>query len=245
MGIGYVVHGRTDRGRSREVNEDSLGQRALPDGMIAVVADGVGGQPGGAFASRLAVARILDSDALTAAAAPAERLAAACAEANAALREAQQTHAGYEDMATTVVALLAQAEQAAILHAGDSRCYRWRGGVLTLLTRDHTVAEQMVEDGPIPAAAAGRTPYQHILTRALGLDDSFEHTLIDSRLAPGDVYLLCSDGLSKPLADSELAAVLAEQTDAAAVEALIEAANDAGGPDNISVILIRCVETDA
>lgn len=239
----YVIHGASDRGQRRAVNEDSIAYRQLPGGVIAVVADGVGGQPGGAFASRLATEHILQAAQQEPPADPVEQLDRLAARANAALRQAQASHQGYEEMATTVVALLARGHRAAVLHAGDSRCYRWRHGNLTLLTRDHTVAEQMVDDGTITPADVGRTPYQHILTRGFGLSDAFDHTLIELILEPGDVYLLCSDGLSKPLSDAEIAAVLSQTADAKATEALIAAANEVGGPDNISVILIRCVET--
>lgn len=239
----YLIYGATDRGQHREVNEDSHAYQHLSAGLIAVVADGVGGHPGGAFASALATDTVLQAiaqpsptDSLPA------RLVSACAAANSSLRRAQQTHSGYEQMATTVVALLAHGAQAALLHAGDSRCYRWRQQRLSLLTRDHTVAEQMVADGTIAPSDIPRTPYQHILTRGLGLADAFEHQLIEFRLEPGDVYLLCSDGLSKPLSDAEIAAALAAQPPATAVNTLIETANQAGGPDNISVILIHCVE---
>lgn len=240
----YLIYGASHRGQRREANEDSYAYQLLQHGLIAVVADGVGGHPGGAFASALATEQILQAAAQASASAPLpEQLLATCSQANTALRQAQQTHSGYEQMATTVVALLARGPQAALLHAGDSRCYRWRHQRLSLLTRDHTLAEQMVEDGTIAPSDIARTPYQHILTRGLGLGNTLQHSLIEFDLEPGDLYLLCSDGLSKPLSDAEIAAALAHhQPEAAAAEALIDAANQAGGPDNISVILIRCLE---
>jgi serine/threonine protein phosphatase PrpC len=241
----YVVHGASDRGRQREVNEDRIAHRLLPAGLLALVADGVGGHPGGAFASALVVEHVAQAAGrMTLETSPAEQLVALCSSANSALRQAQQAHRGYEHMATTVVALLGRGEKAALLHAGDSRCYRWRSNRLSLLTRDHTVAEQMVDDGTITAADAERTPYQHILTRGLGLSDSFEYSLTELALEPGDLYLLCSDGLSKPLSDGEIAAVLSQpQPEALLADALIAAANRVGGPDNISVVLIRCLES--
>lgn len=239
----FRIYSATDTGRVRAINEDYVGQRALAEGFIAVVADGVGGSPGGAFASRLVVEHILETAANISAQPPTERLALAGTSANEALRCAQREHPGYGDMATTVVAMLAQGGDAAILHAGDSRCYLWRNGSLSTLTRDHTVAEQMVDDGTITPADVNRTPYQHILTRALGLGDSFAHTVLQQPLQAGDTYLLCSDGLNKPLGDGELAAILKASPIAAAAEALIAAANQAGGQDNISVILIHCEET--
>ncbi|NLO78861.1 MAG: serine/threonine-protein phosphatase [Xanthomonadaceae bacterium] len=240
----YRIYGTSDRGLRREANEDSFAYRLLPDGMIAVVADGVGGHPGGAFASALATEQILQAVAAVPASLPLpSQLLACCEQANSALRRAQQAHPGYEQMATTVVALLARDRQAALLHAGDSRCYRWRGQALQLLTRDHTLAQQMVDDGTIGPDEAERTPYRHVLTHGLGLANTLRYSLIELRLEPGDVYLLCSDGLSKPLTDAAIAAALAHHpTETGAAEALIAAANQAGGPDNIAVILIRCLE---
>lgn len=243
MTIEFRIYSATDPGLLRGINEDSIGHRRLSDGIIAVIADGVGGNPGGAFASRLAVDEILHA-AERGAEHPLEtRLIDACSAANRAVRRAQREHPGYEEMATTVVALLANEHQAVILHAGDSRCYLWREGSLTSLTRDHTVAEQMVDDGTIGPADVNRTPYQHILTRGLGLNDSFQHAVTNHQPVAGDTYLLCSDGLSKPLGDGELAAVLQSVPLDQATDALIAAANQAGGPDNISVILVRCEET--
>lgn len=243
MTIEFRIYSATDPGLLRGINEDSIGHRCLPDGIIAVIADGVGGNPGGAFASRLAVDEILQAAAHSAERPLEAQLVDACSAANQAVRRAQREHSGYEEMATTVIALLASDRTAVILHAGDSRCYLWREGNLTPLTRDHTVAEQMVDDGTIGPADVNRTPYQHILTRGLGLNDSFQHTTASHQIAAGDTYLLCSDGLSKPLGDGELAAVLQSVPLDEAADALIAAANQAGGPDNISVILVRCEET--
>lgn len=240
--MNYLIYSASDRGLRREINEDSHAQRRLPGGLLAIVADGVGGHPGGAFASALAVEQILQALEPAAAAPLSDRLSAACQRANAALRQAQLSHQGYEQMATTLVALLAEEQRAALLHAGDSRCYRWRQRRLSLLTRDHTLAEQMVDEGTITPTDAARSPYQHILTRGLGLAGQLQYSLREISLQPGDLYLLCSDGLSKPLSDAEIAAVLAQHPATEAAKKLIEAANKAGGPDNITVILIRCVE---
>jgi serine/threonine protein phosphatase PrpC len=237
----FQVHAASDTGRCRPLNEDSIGHYQTPDGrLVAALADGVGGRPGGALASRLAVTRVLE--ALAEAGQDAEALRAAALAANATVNSARAAHAGYEEMATTLIALLARGREAFLLHAGDSRGYRWRDGKLEPLTRDDTVAEQMVADGTLAPEDVGRTPYQHMLTRALG-GRELPHSLSALTLRPGDRLLLCSDGLTKPLDDAAIAALLASAADgAAAVAALIDAANAAGGPDNVSVILISCEE---
>jgi protein phosphatase len=226
-----------------EINEDSVGHQLLETGVVAVLSDGVGGKPGGAFASRLVVEGMLQG--VGRGQADAERLRQAAAAANTALRAARADHEGYEEMAATVVALLATAGEAAVLHAGDSRCYRWRQGELRALTRDDTVAEQMVADGTISAADAGRSPYQHLLTRAMGIQPELTCSLACFPILSGDLYLLCSDGLNKAIGDSAIAAVLAAAgDDAVALERLLTAANAAGGPDNVSIILVRCEEAE-
>jgi serine/threonine protein phosphatase PrpC len=246
MAITYSIHGASHRGQVRERNEDSIGCRLLPDGMVAAVADGVGGRPGGALASQTTTGQILRIVEHDSPGPVADRLLAACRAANAAVRHAQREHPGCRDMATTVIAMLARGSEAALLHAGDSRCYRFRDGRLARLTRDDTVAEQMVADGTITAADAARTPYQHVLTRAIGMDDELACTLAREEVRSGDVYLLCSDGLSNAVSDDEIAVALAETADdGATVDRLIAAANAAGGPDNISVIIIRCLETSS
>lgn len=241
----YRCFSASDRGRRYPLNEDSVGHTELPGGGVAAaVADGVGGRPGGACASRLAVQGLLAALGEDAGGERLlERLSAAALAANAAVRRGRREHAGYEEMATTLVAFAARDDEAALLSVGDSRAYLWRDSRLQCLTRDDTVAEQMLADGTLSAADLARSPYQHVLTRALGMADHCPVTAQPCPLRPGDLLLLCSDGLNKALSDGEIAAVLASAADAAAVGGLIAAANEAGGADNVTVLLIRLEES--
>lgn len=233
--------GATDTGQRRSRNEDSLDWWVAPDGLaaVAVVADGVGGQPGGDQASALAVdaamAALASRGSEPDAAADLQR---AFTAADAALHHGRSNNAELANMATTLVAAVVDTETVALAHVGDSRVYRFAGGRLEQITRDHTVAQQMVDDGVLKPEQRDRVPFAHVLARAM---DGGGRTPEMSRLkwSPGERLLLCSDGLNAALDGASIVAALEAPDPAAAVDRLIEAGNEAGAPDNITVIVLE------
>jgi protein phosphatase len=217
---------------------------------LAVVADGVGGEAGADVASRF-VARtvreyIAERGIEVAAGSPVEHLAGAVREAHRLLRQAQKSTPTLSRMASTVVALLVGAESAAVAHVGDSRCYCWRDGSLELLTTDHTVAQQMVEDGTIAPEQAGHALYGNVLTRAVGQGEQLSVGTRGVDVRPGDRFLLCSDGLSGLVSDEELARGMAARSGpGGVVSALMEHGYAAGAPDNITLIALEAGSGDA
>jgi PPM family protein phosphatase len=256
-------------GVRRETNEDSYCAR--PDLGLFVVADGVGGYEAGEVASRAATDTIEQAIAETrgwseettwpfayqpALGLDGNRLNWALHLANARLRTEVEAARGRQGMATTVAAVLFEADAhgvrepirgATVGHVGDSRVYRWRGGRLDRLTRDHSWVEEQVRAGTLSEAEARRHPRRNLLTRALAGGAEPQADFGWAPLAPGDAVLLCSDGLFGVLSDDQMASILAQDesddTRAGAgdtiCDAMIHAANLAGGPDNITVILVR------
>lgn len=230
---------QTDKGLRRKRNEDSV--LVLDSANLFVVADGMGGYRGGELASQLAVTTIGDAfrrrefegqpheNVPT----QASELARAMQMANAAILETSKQKPDLEGMGTTVCSALFSANKKRVFvgHVGDSRCYRLRDGVLTQMTADHTMAHEGVKG---PEAAH--------LSRAVGIWPTVPIDIVMGIPAAGDVYLLCSDGLTKMLNDDVIATVLRGEEDLkAAVERLILFANARGGKDNISVVLVRVV----
>ena len=150
--------------------------------------------------------------------------------------EAQGDHAALHGMATTLVVVAIADDTITIGHVGDSRCYRLRAGKLEALTRDHSMFEELAD---VMELQSPPFEYKHVITRAIGRNEEVEPTVRSERIEPGDVYLLCSDGLSGMVSDDELVALLTRDDDLEEVlAALIFAANNAGGPDNITAVLI-------
>lgn len=239
--------GASDVGQRRARNEDSLDWWVAPDGAaaFAVVADGVGGQPGGDQASALAVDAAMAALASRGQSAdPAAELERAFHAADAALYRGRSASAELATMATTLVAAVADTRAVALAHVGDSRAYRFAGGVLEPLTRDHTVAQQMVDDGVLKPEQRDRVPFANVLARAM---DGGGRVPEVGRLAwaPGERLLLCSDGLNAVLTGEKISNALASADPESAVERLIEAANRAGAPDNITVIVLELYEETA
>jgi serine/threonine protein phosphatase PrpC len=232
----FVAAGLTDVGREREHNEDTfLVDEALG---LFLVADGMGGHRAGEVASALARDTIERSMRETLATTRLEALDRAIRYANECVVLDGQNHRSRKGMGTTVVALAADQDGVCIAHAGDSRCYRLRDGVLERLTRDHSLIEELGGDDPaVMAALAG---YANVITRALG---TAADTAPDVRVEPaqvGDLFILCSDGLSGPVDDAALERLLLEGGSLAELcRRLIDEANERGGPDNISVVVVR------
>ncbi|RYZ05811.1 MAG: serine/threonine-protein phosphatase [Myxococcales bacterium] len=238
-----TARGQSDRGRTRSQNEDRL--LVAPERSVFVVADGMGGHAGGQIASELAVQTVASAyerrdfqgvvESELAIPRRARDLACAVQMANHAVHERACTTPGLHEMGTTLlVAKFSPRKQRVYIgHVGDSRCYRVRGMGVRQLTTDHNLGSVGVV-GP----TAGR------LVRALGLEPSVVIDLIIDRPLPDDVYCLCSDGLTKMLSDEEIGAIVGAHHDLdAAVRSLIQLANERGGRDNVTVVLVRVVES--
>ncbi|HET8862672.1 MAG TPA: Stp1/IreP family PP2C-type Ser/Thr phosphatase [Solirubrobacterales bacterium] len=226
---------RTDTGRQRSENEDSLFVRA----PIFVVADGMGGAQAGEVASKTA-ADAFDRDLPEAS--PEQFLRETIEAANRRIHELARADPSRAGMGTTITAAIvdAQKEEVGIGHVGDSRAYRLRRGRLEQLTRDHSLVEEMRRKGQITDAQAEDHPQRSIITRALGPEPEVEVDLQTVPAAPGDVFLLCSDGLTTMVGEDRIAAVLSSAGSMRdAVRALVDEANGAGGRDNITALAFR------
>jgi protein phosphatase len=232
---------RTDTGRQRNANEDSYFTRP----PLFVVADGMGGAQAGEVASKAAV----ESFPPELPPAPPERFLEETIEgANRTIHELARKDPGLAGMGTTTTAAIVdlEGEAVAIGHVGDSRAYRLRGGRFEQLTRDHSLVEEMRRKGQITDAQAEDHPQRSIITRALGPEPEVQ---VDVQTVPaqdGDVFLICSDGLTTMLGDEQIARLLTRATSLqAALRALIDEANRAGGRDNITVVAFRLEDTAA
>ncbi|HWC48730.1 MAG TPA: Stp1/IreP family PP2C-type Ser/Thr phosphatase [Solirubrobacterales bacterium] len=231
---------RTDTGRQRNANEDSL----FVDAPLFVVADGMGGAQAGEVASRAAA----ESFAQNLPPAPPEKLLEETIEgANRTIHELARKDPSLAGMGTTTTAALVDldSEEVAIGHVGDSRAYRLRAGKFEQLTRDHSLVEEMRRKGQLTDAQAEDHPQRSIITRALGPEPEVEVDLQTVPAQAGDVFLICSDGLTTMLDDEKIAHILGRATSLqSAVRALVDEANRAGGRDNITVVLFRLEDAD-
>jgi protein phosphatase len=232
---------RSDTGRQRNANEDSFFVRA----PIFVVADGMGGAQAGEVASK-AAADAFDVDLPEG---PPERvLRETILTANRTIHELARADPSRAGMGTTLTAAIVDAtgEEVAIGHVGDSRAYRLRAGKLEQLTRDHSLVEEMRRKGQLTDAQAEDHPQRSIITRALGPEPEVEPDVQTVAAAPGDVFLICSDGLTTMLGEEQIAKLLSGATSmGAAVRALVDEANRAGGRDNITVLAFRLEDAAA
>jgi protein phosphatase len=227
----------TDTGRQRRANEDSMLARA----PLFVVADGMGGAQAGEVASRLAVESFQPG--LAEASHPELELATLAQAANARIHELSHVNAEQAGMGTTLTAVYVGEQEVAIAHVGDSRAYCLRDGELLRLTDDHSLVDELLRQGRLTPEEAVEHPQRSVITRALGPEEVVEVDTRSFRARAGDVYLLCSDGLTTMLSEPQIAAVLiANPRLRDAGEALIAAANEAGGRDNITVVLVRLEE---
>lgn len=228
------VGARTDVGRVREGNEDSY----LAEPPLFAIADGMGGHIAGEVASDLTVKAISEGAGKVSFEEP-RSLAQLLNEANTAVYNKAQSDDALRGMGTTCTLLLTGEGRAHIAHVGDSRAYRLRDGGIEQLTDDHTLVGRMVREGQISAEEAQHHPQRNVITNALGLDSSIAVDLREIEARDGDRLLLCSDGLSSMVSDQEIAAAANAAEDAQeAAEALVELALEAGGEDNITVLVI-------
>jgi PPM family protein phosphatase len=232
---------RTDTGRQRSANEDSLFVRS----PIFVVADGMGGAQAGEVASK-AAAEAFDRDLPEAP--PEQVLRETIEAANRKIHELARNDPSRAGMGTTITAAIVDAanEEVCVGHVGDSRAYRLRAGRLERLTRDHSLVEEMRRKGQITDAQAEDHPQRSIITRALGPEPEVEVDLQTVPASPGDVFLICSDGLTTMVDEERIAAVLGGgDSMTTAVRALVDEANRAGGRDNITALAFRLEDAAA
>lgn len=244
----------TDPGPVRENNEDTF--LVDEDTGLFVVADGMGGHAAGEVASRIAVDAIrellqggVDPDETRldrAVADPAdvlrERLRYAMNQASVRIRREAQAHPEYSGMGTTVCVLLIESGQAHIAHVGDSRIYRLRDGRLERLTRDHTVVQEEIDKGRLTPELARQVPHRNYLTQSVGYHGPVEPDTTTHPLEPGDLFLLCSDGLTDPLEDLRIAELCRATHPSDLAETLVNQALAAGGEDNVTVVTARVLE---
>jgi PPM family protein phosphatase len=237
----------TDTGRARNNNEDSVA--IDEDSALIVLADGMGGYNAGEVASGMATSfiktelgRWLQEAAGSATDSDVRRAMDICVDnANRAIFNAANSNPQYAGMGTTLVVGTFREGRLLLGHVGDSRGYRYRGGRLAQITHDHSLLQEQIDAGLITPEQAAFSANKNLVTRAVGVEDT---VLLETHLhevLPGDLYLLCSDGLSDMLDDNSIAQVLAanDSSPEAAGHALISAANEAGGKDNIAVVLVR------
>lgn len=230
-----------DRGRQRPINQDYCVAEALPNGsLLLAVADGVGGARAGEVASEETVHALLRSLRETDEADPVTALSAAATEANDRVLGLSRGEMALSGMATTLVAVLVADGAASIANVGDSRAYRLRKGTIEALTTDDSWVEEQVRAGLLSREEAERSPYRNAITRGIGIEEQLDLSGVATvPLEDGDVLLLCSDGLYRMVETQDMARVIKGATPERAAYRLIDMANDAGGIDNISVVIYR------
>ena len=235
--------GATDVGQTRAVNEDSI--LLLPEAGVFAVADGMGGHRGGKVASQMAVGEltrvVLDSTEPFDAA----RLRVAVEQINQRLHEMGATTESLEGMGTTCTVISVHAGRLSVAHVGDSTLLVVRGGVANKITLDHRAVQELVDRGTLSETDAQSHPLRNLLTRSVGVEQSVEVDVFEVALQPADILLLCSDGLSEMVAKSKIVEVLNQDPNPeTAARALVKLANENGGLDNISVVVVRLEDSD-
>lgn len=239
--VRYTAAAVTDRGRKRPSNEDAYGFSV--EAGVYVVCDGMGGAAAGEVASTIAVDEILrlltkqdreDGIALVDAAQN------AIGVANEAIFSRAQRNHRLNGMGTTLVVLAAQEQHLWVMNIGDSRCYRLRQGQLVQLTQDHSLVEEQVRMGRMTPREALHSPLKNVITRALGTQAQVTPDVFKMEAEAGDLFLLCSDGLTRELSDQMIEALLSRELPLDELSArLVEEAKKAGGHDNITCLLVR------
>ncbi|MCW5946404.1 MAG: serine/threonine-protein phosphatase [Fimbriimonadales bacterium] len=236
---------KTDLGRIRENNEDKF-EYFIPEdestlaarGAVFVVCDGMGGHAAGQIASELTAKTFIDVYLNHTASSPQDAARAAVAAANRYVLDIGRQIPGRSGMGTTLSALIVWADRAITVQVGDSRIYRLRDGILEQLSVDHTFVEEQVRLGAMSRDDAEQSPYAHVLTRAVGVEESITPDVEERELKAGDVFLLCSDGLTNHVQDDEIR-ILLESSPSTAVWKLVNAALMDGGRDNVTALAVR------
>ena len=247
--MNYQFHAVTDPGRARENNEDSVAFDE--EALVAVLADGMGGYNAGEIASGMATAFIkselsrwlIEAGAL---AQPKEirRAMEICVDnANLAIYNSANANPAFAGMGTTLVFGVFKEGRLLVGHIGDSRCYRLRSNSLEQITKDHSLLQEQIDAGLITQEQAAVSPIKNLVTRALGVEQAVMLEVNEFSVEPGDLYLMCSDGLSDMVTDEVIARIAGEASGLDQIAGhLVTAANDNGGKDNISVLMIAVNE---
>ncbi len=236
----YEAAGASDQGRTRKSNEDAYGLNVnnREGACNFVVCDGMGGAAAGEVASRMAVDAMLH--AMSEGPLTRETFQHAVDAANHSVHRSAEQDPTRAGMGTTLVAMATRGDRAWVAHVGDSRCYRLREGSLERLTHDHSLVDEQVRLGQLTQAQAETSPMRNVITRAVGTQDEVDADVIEFVVAPGDLYLLASDGLMREVDDERIEGILQASGELEETCAqLIGAANEAGGRDNITCVVVR------
>ncbi len=232
----------TDIGQKRDINQDFVYSSELPVGNLPnlfIVADGMGGHQAGDVASRCTVEWMVDAIENSKEHNPVKLIRQAIEEANQKLRAMAESDEDLAGMGTTLVVATVFDDYAYVANVGDSRLYIVSDEIRQI-TRDHSLVEEMVRSGTIPREEARFHPKKNIITRAVGARDTVMIDFFDVKLRQGDYMLLCTDGLTNMLDDEDIRIIMSQQTDMAGkADKLVEAANEKGGRDNISVMIVK------
>jgi len=245
-----LAHGLSDKGLSRNYNEDSF--YTDQDLGLFVVADGMGGHAAGDIASNMAVEALsgyigksctgvkpLIGPSHSGRSDVSNRLVSGIRLANQVVCEAANNNPSWQGMGTTIVAALVDGDRVSIAHAGDSRAYLFRSGTISQLTDDHSVVAERVRKGLMSKEEAEGSRIRNLITRALGDDEALEVDVTEIDIMDGDRLLLCSDGLSTMVADDEVLSIItSDNAPESACRRLVDAANNNGGKDNITVVVV-------
>lgn len=241
---------KTDIGSQRSENQDSYrGGRRPDDAVWGAVCDGMGGARGGRLASTMAVDALQQAieagiDEAHTPQAGRALLESAVEQANRSVYEKARGTPSLSGMGTTVVCALVRGGLAQYVHVGDSRIYLFRNNKLLQLTKDHSMVQEMVEQGALTEEEAQNHPRKNLITRALGVGRDVEADFGEKEVSPRDILLLCSDGLTNFTSEEELCGILESSEFFGAADAMIDAALAAGGQDNITAVLIKVEATE-
>jgi len=231
------VYGKSDTGLKRDHNEDFIGWSE--ESGLVVLADGMGGHNAGEVASEIAVTIIRQQLSNKTHADPVDAIRSAIDKANEAIFLKAQQSLLCAGMGTTVVVVLFDESQVTIGHVGDSRLYRLRDGELGQLTSDHSLVQELVDEGFMNEAEAHESVSKNVITRALGTEPEVQSDIQQQQLCAGDRYLICSDGLSDMIETADILNLMSESGMDESIDKLVALANQHGGSDNISAILVE------
>ena len=239
-----LISAKTDVGKVRDENQDAYAVGHLPDGVFAVVCDGMGGAAGGQIASSTAAEVFSSAFPASYESASSERslksmLTVLADKANAAVYDLSLRNPDLKGMGTTIVAAVLEPARISVVHAGDSRAYLLRDGEITQLTRDHSMVQMLVDNGYISEEQAEHHMYKNIITRALGTEATVQVDFAEFPAQERDAILLCSDGLTNYVSISEIKQILSQEDLDNAVSSLVDTANKNGGGDNITAVVLK------
>lgn len=237
------IFGLSDIGKVRQENQDCFAIRTLSNGVLAAVCDGMGGAAAGRIASELACGSFIDHTAAALEVSGGEKIAeslgAGADKANRDVYTRSMRDVECEGMGTTLVALYANGDGVTLLNVGDSGAYRIAGGTMTKLTHDHSLVQEMMDRGLLTNEQARRHPRKNIITRVVGGERTVRSDIFEAEAGEGDVFLLCSDGLTNALSDEQIISCCTAETEPEAIcGKLIEAALEAGARDNVTAVVL-------